>query len=404
MIPFSPPRIDDKTIEEVKETLLSGWITTGPKTKLFEKHISSYCGHKRTICVSSATAGFELMMNWFGVGRGDEVIIPAYTYCAIANAVVHLGAKPVMVDVDDDFTISPEKIRESVTSKTKVIIPVDVGGYPADYKRIYDIINEKKIKEKFCPDNDVQKGLGRILVISDAAHSLGASIEGKKVGILTDITIFSFQATKNITTCEGGAVCINLPKPFDCDKIYKQIAIKSLHGQTKDAYSKTKGNSWRYDILEAGYKSNMTDLQAAMGLVELKRYESDMLPKRKYIFNKYYNALKDKKWAILPPADNSKNKSACNVFMLRVSGVNEQQRDEIIKRVYNDGASLNVHYIPLPLLSFYRELNYNIENFPKSYELYSNEISLPIYYDLTDGNVDFIINSLVRNIESVLGV
>ncbi len=402
MIPFSPPRIDNKILEEVKETLLSGWITTGPKTKLFEEHITKYCGHERTICVNSATAGLEIVLSWFGVGKGDEVILPAYTYCAIANAVVRLNAKPVMVDVEDDFTISPDEIKKAVSSKTKVIIPVDVGGYPADYTRIYEVINDLNIKKKFRPSNNIQKEIGRILIIADAAHSLGATYEGKKTGSLADITVFSFQATKNITTSEGGAICLNLPKSMDCDEIYKKITIKSFQGQTKDSYSKTKGDSWRYDVLEAGFKSNMTDLQAAIGLVELQRYEDDMLPKRKYIFNKYYSLLKDKEWAVLPPADSAQRKSSNNFFMLRIKGADEQIRDEIIKKVYEDGASLNVHFIPLPLLTLYKKLNYKIEDYPKSYELFCNEVSLPIYYDLTDENIDFIINSLIKNVDSVL--
>ncbi len=402
MIPFSPPRIDKHIIEEVKDTLLSGWITTGPKTKQFEKLITGYCGHRKTLCVSSATAGLELILRWFGVGPGDEVIVPAYTYCATANVVIHSGAKPVMVDVGDDFTISPSAIQKAVTHRTKVIIPVDIGGYPADYDQIFKIVNIKEIKEKFCPANNVQKELGRILVLSDAAHSLGASYKGNKTGTLSDITIFSFHAVKNLTTSEGGAICLNLSDNFDCDKIYNELAVKSLHGQTKDAYSKLKGGNWRYDVKEAGYKSNMTDLQAAIGLVEIKRYENDMLQKRKHIFYKYYNALKNKEWVILPPAENHFRESSFHVFLLRIKHITESQRDEIIQKVYDDGASLNVHFIPLPMLSFYKKNNYDIKDFPKSYELYSNEISLPIYYDLTDENIDFIINSLIKNTENIL--
>src|SRR5688500_16325356 len=263
MIPFSPPRIDQKIIDEVTATLKSGWITTGPRTKLLEKKITEYCGHSATICLNSATAGLELILRWYGVKEGDEVIIPAYTYSATANEVVHCGAIPVFVDVNkNDFNISVAEIKKSITSKTKVIMPVDVGGFPCDY----DEINKLAIEAKniFRPETEEHKQLGRILILADAAHSIGAGYKGRKAGCLTDISVFSFHAVKNLITAEGGAVCLNLPGPFDNTAIYQQLCITSLHGQNKDALAKMQKGNWRYDIIEAGYKCNMTDIAAAM--------------------------------------------------------------------------------------------------------------------------------------------
>jgi len=276
MIPFSPPRIDDKIIAEVNKALQSGWITTGPRVKKFESMIENYTLCKKALCVSSGSAGLELMLRWFGVGEGDEVILPAYTYAATANVILHTGAKPIFVDVGDDFNISLEKIEKAISKRTKVIMPVDVGGWPCDYDDINELVNRKVIQKKFKAANDIQKKLNRILVLSDAAHSLGASYKSKKTGALCDITVFSFHAVKNLTTAEGGAVCLNLSDKFDSLEVYKQLNIKILHGQTKDALAKTQIGNWRYDIVEAGYKFNMTDIQAAMGVVELERYESDM--------------------------------------------------------------------------------------------------------------------------------
>ena len=287
MIPFSPPRIDQKIIDAVNETLRSGWITTGLKTKLFEKRLTEYGGQKATLCVSSATAGLELMLRWFGVGQGDEVIVPAYTYAATANVVEHCGAKVVFVDSDEDFLLSLKATEHAITSNTKVIIPVDIAGFPCDYDGINALISQPGIHRRFYPSCKEQEMLNRILVLSDAAHSVGASYKGKRTGTLTDITVFSFHAVKNLTTAEGGAICLNLPEPFNNDTLYKSLNVKSLHGQTKDALAKSHAGSWRYDIIEAGYKYNMTDIQASMGLVELDRYDEDMLVKRKQILDAY---------------------------------------------------------------------------------------------------------------------
>jgi dTDP-4-amino-4,6-dideoxygalactose transaminase len=277
MIPFSPPRLDQKTVDAVTEVLLSGWITTGPKTKEFERRLTDYVGCKKTICLNSATAGLELVARWFGLKEGDEVIVPAYTYCSSANIVLHCGATPVLVDIDEkDFNVSIANIREAITERTKIIVPVDVSGWPCDYKEINEMVASDEIRNTFVPETPEQEMLGRILVMSDAAHSIGAWYEGKRTGSLTDVTVFSFHAVKNLTTSEGGAVCLNLPEPFDCDQIYKNLNMKSLHGQSKDALAKTQVGNWRYDVVEPGYKCNMMDIQAAIGLVELDRYQETL--------------------------------------------------------------------------------------------------------------------------------
>ena len=273
MIPFSPPRIDRKIIDEVVSALQSGWITTGPKTKKFEKDIAAYCGAHNVLCLNSATAGLEIMLRWFGVKEGDEVIIPAYTYSATANVIIHCGATPVLVDVNaNDFNINIQNIKKAITSKTKVIMPVDMAGLPCDYKAINELVNNSDIKKLFKPNNSIQQTLGRIMILSDAAHSFGANYNGLKTGICTDVSVFSFHAVKNLTTAEGGAIVLNFPAPFNNEEIYKALCIKTLHGQNKDALAKTQKGNWEYDIVEAGYKFNMPDILAAIGLVELERY------------------------------------------------------------------------------------------------------------------------------------
>lgn len=401
MIPFSPPKIYDEIIDEVIDTLRSGWITTGPKTKLFEKKISDYCGNDKTLCLNSATAGLEIILRWYGVGEGDEVIIPVYTYCATANTVIHCGAKPVFVDVGEDFNINIANIKNAITSKTKVIMPVDFAGFPCDYNSINDLVNGEKIKSLFTPKTDEQKKLGRILVLSDAAHSFGAKYNNKKAGSLTDISVFSFHAVKNLTTSEGGAVTLNLPKPFDNEEVYKYLCVKTLHGQNKDALAKTKKGAWRYDVIEAGYKANMTDIQASLGLVELRNYH-ETLAKRKYIFDLYANAFKTKKWAQLPIYETEEINSSYHLFPLRIKGITENQRDKIIELIFEKEVSVNVHFQPLPLLSFYKKLGYKIEDYPQAYDNYSREISLPVYYDLSDENIAIVIKSVIDSVEEVL--
>lgn len=403
MIPFSPPRIDQLIINEVTAALKSGWITTGPRTKTFEKELAAFCGVDSVLCLNSATAGLELVLRWFGVKEGDEVIVPAYTYCATANVVVHCGAKSVMVDVNkSDFNSSIEKIRAAITDKTKVIMPVDFGGFPCHYDAINALVNEKEIKNRFQPVNDEQDKLARILVLSDAAHSLGSYYNNKPAGSLTDITVFSFHAVKNLTTAEGGAIAFNLPAPFHNDKLYQQFCVKSLHGQNKDALAKTQKGNWKYDVVEAGYKCNMTDLQAAIGLVELERYKNDTLKKRKHICDLYSKYLLNYSWAELPIFKTDNSESSYHLFPLRIKGITEQQRDEIIQGIFNKDVSVNVHFQPLPLLSFYKNLGYRIEDYPIAYDNYSREISLPVYYDLTDKQVETVANAVISSVVSVL--
>ena len=320
MIPFSPPRMDQRIVDEVVDTLWSGWITTGPKTKRFEKMLSDYGGQKSTLCLNSATAGLELVLHWYGVGPGDEVIVPAYTYNATANVVVHCGAKVVFVDSGEDFNINVDAIEKAITPNTKVIIPVDIAGWPCDYDAINALVRRDDIRSQFIAKTKEQEQLGRILVMSDAAHSIGGVYKGKKAGSLTDITVYSFHAVKNLTTAEGGAICFNMPEPFDNLQIYQRLNIKSLHGQTKDALAKNQIGNWRYDIVEAGYKCNMTDIQASMGLVEIQRYNEDMLVKRKHILDRYASALSKYPWAQIPVYETTERQSSYHIFLLRIVG------------------------------------------------------------------------------------
>ncbi len=404
MIPFSPPRIDKKTTDAVTEVLLSGWITSGPKTKEFENKLSDYSGNAATLCLNSATAGLELVLRWFGVGPGDEVIVPAYTYCATANVVVHCGATPVMVDVNEsDFTINVKNIEAAITSKTKVIIPVDFAGLPCDYDEINNLVKKSTIVAKFHTNSAEQKQLGRILVLSDSAHSFGAQYYGTKAGTLTDVSVFSFHAVKNLTTAEGGAVALNLPKPFDNKAIYEKLRVLSLHGQSKDALSKSKVGGWEYDVLDAGFKCNMTDIQAAIGLVELERYDSENLPARKRIFDAYSTELSKYKWAQLSPYFNDTKVSSFHLFPLRIKGASLAQRNEIIEEISKKEVAVNVHFKPLPLLTFYKNKGYKMEDYPVAYDNYAREISLPVYFGLSDENVQTVLGVVITAVEKVMG-
>lgn len=401
MIPFAPPRVDKETIDAVTEVLQSGWITTGPKTKLFERKIAEYCNVPFVLCLNSATAGLELALRWYGVGEGDEVILPAYTYAATANVVVHCGAVPVLVDVNkNDFNISLKEIEKKITRKTKVIMPVDFGGLPCDYKAIMAIAEGNK--GKFVATNKKQEMLGRIMVLSDAAHSFGAMYDGKKTGTLTDISVFSFHAVKNLTTAEGGAMTLNLPTPFNNEEIYKELCVKALHGQNKDALAKTQKGNWRYDIVEAGYKCNMTDIFAAMGLVELGRYDSDTLKKRRHIVERYQKAFSGCKWAELPVFKDEKRESSYHLYPLRIKNIDEAKRDAIIQKIFDKDVSVNVHFMPLPLLSFYKNMGYKMGEYPIAFDNYAREISLPVYYDLTDEQTDAVIAAVIKSVEEVL--
>ena len=397
-IPFSPPHIDDAIIDEVVATLRSGWITTGPRTKLFEQRLAEYCGIQRVVCVNSASAGLELVLRWFGVGPGDEVIVPAYTYTATAEVVLHCGAKPVMVDVNDDLLINVDQLRNAITPRTKAVIPVDIVGLPCDYVQIFEAIQQADVKQKFQPKNSVQEALGRVLVLSDAAHSLGARYQGKKTGAVADITVFSFHAVKNLTTAEGGAICFNLPGSFNPDELYHDFCVSALHGQSKDAFTKTQAGNWHYDVCSIGYKCNMTDIAAAMGLVELARYDQLVLPRRKKIFDAYYQAFNNDKRFRMPVYETAEKRSSYHVFTLFLNNATEQQRDEIIMKLAEREVASNVHFIPLPLLTAYKTLGYRIEDYPNAYKNYACEISLPVYFDLTDEQVDEVIRAVKETV------
>ena len=392
-VSFSPPYIDDAVINEVVDTLKSGWITTGPKVKALEDEICNFTNSQSVLCVNSWTSGAILMLHWLGLKEGDEVIVPAYTYCATAFAVLHAGAKPVMVDISDDLNISTDAIRNAITTKTKAIIPVDIAGWPCDYEEIMAIVKEKKINDLFKPTSKIQQQLGRILVLTDAAHSLGAKYKGQNIGTEVDVTIFSLHAVKNITTAEGGAICLNLPSPFENLELYKELRMMSLNCQTKDAFSKSKVGGWRYDIVGLGMKINMPDVNAAIGLAQMRQYHS-LLNQRKRIFEYYNSNFSNFEWAILPPRSTEIKESSYHIYALRIKDITEEQRDEMMQELANHEIAVNVHFIPMPMLSFFKEQGFNIVNYPVSYKNYSCEISLPIYPQLTNEEVDFVIETI----------
>jgi dTDP-4-amino-4,6-dideoxygalactose transaminase len=402
-IPFSPPHIKQEAIDEVVDTLQSGWITTGPKTKLFEQRITDYCGAKKTLCVNSATFGLEICLRWFGVGAGDEVIIPAYTYTATANTVAHTGAKIVMVDVNmNDFNLNLEEVKKAITPKTKVIIPVDIAGLPVDTNELISYLERDEIRSQFSASTENQEKLGRVLVLSDAAHSIGARLFGERIGKFADITVFSFHAVKNITTAEGGAIAFYLPQAFDHEKIYKEINMISLHGQSKDALAKTQKSAWRYDVLHTGYKGNMTDIQASLGLVALKYYEIDNLPRRREIMEYYQSVFEKYDWAELPVLKDEFRETSYHIYMLRINGIDVQKRDRIIDEIFETGVSVNVHFQPLPILTAFKNMGFNIMDYPVALCNYSREITLPAYQDLTDDQLKFITENVVASVEKVL--
>ena len=341
------------------------------------------------------------MLRWFGVGEGDEVILPAYTYSATANVVIHCGAKPVFVDVNpDDFNINVSNIEKAITANTKVIMPVDFAGFPCDYDEINALV--VKHKNQFKPNSKNQELLGRIMVLSDSAHSFGADYKGKKCGSLTDVSVFSFHAVKNLTTAEGGAVALNFPTPFDNTELYNYLCMYTLHGQNKDALAKTQKGNWKYDIVEAGYKCNMTDMSAAIGLVELERYDNDTQLKRKLIFDTYQAAfLKDNRFQV--PVYHTDSKTGCyHLYPLRIKGITEQQRDAIMKEIFDCDVSVNVHFIPVPAMTFYKNLGYDLKNYPVTYDNFSREISLPVFYNLTDEQTQTVINAVINSVNKVL--
>lgn len=400
-IPFSPPYIDQDVIDEVVDSLQSGWITTGPKVKALENEIKRFTGTKEVLCVNSWTSGAIMMLKWWGVKEGDEVIVPAYTYCATALAVMHAGAKPVMVDSGDDLNISVEAMRNAITPKTKAIIPVDIAGFPCDYNTIMKVVNEPEIKALFLPETENQRKLGRILVLNDAAHSLGAWYEkGIRTGSETDIAIFSLHAVKNITTAEGGAICLNLPEPFDNAALYAELRMMSLNCQTKDAFSKSKAGGWRYDIVGLGLKINMADVNAAIGLAQIRKYDK-LLKERKRVFQMYDDAFSKCDWAILPPAKKDERETSYHIYALRIKDITEEKRDAMIDEIARKGVAVNVHFIPMPMLSFFKQQGYNIADYPVAYNNYKREISLPIYPQLTDEQVRYVIDAVITAYDKV---
>ena len=390
-IPFSPPDISENEIDEVIDTLKSGWITTGPKTKAFENEITEYCGSSRTVCLSAATTALEMTLRILGIGKGDEVILPAYTYTATCSVVCHVGATPVLIDSQkDNVEMDYELMARAINEKTKVIIPVDIAGILCNYDRIYEIIEEKK--DLFSPNSDLQKIFNRIIVLADCAHGFGAVRNNKKAGNHADFTCFSFHAVKNLTTAEGGAVTWKHHEGLDDESLYKEYQIYSLHGQTKDALAKTTG-SWEYDILIPGYKCNMTDIQASIGIAQLNRYDG-LLKRRQDIIARYNDAFKD--YPFITQAHKTEDStSSGHLYLLRISGIDFNKRNEIIAKMGERGVSTNVHYKPLPLLTAYKNLGFDIEDYPNAYNLFVNEISLPLYSTLTDEEVDYIIKNLL---------
>lgn len=390
-IPFSPPDITEEEIEKVGEALRSGWITTGPMTKEFERQIAAFCGTERAVCLNSATACLELTLRVLGIGPGDEVITSAYTYTASASPVCHVGAKLVLVDtLSGSYEMDPEQLTAAITERTKAVIPVDLGGILADYDTIFSIVEDKKAL--FTPANDLQKKIGRVAVVADGAHSLGAVRRGKRSGCFADFTTFSFHAVKNLTTAEGGAATWNPTLGLDNEAIYKQYMLLSLHGQSKDALAKNKPGAWEYDIVAPLYKCNMTDIMAAIGLVQLRRYP-ELLEKR-YKLVRLYNELLSGCGVERAPHFREDERSSCHLYLARLTGKTMAQRNAVIEKMAEQGVATNVHYKPLPLLTAYKDLGFDIKDYPNAYAQFENEITLPLYSTLTEEDVRYICAAL----------
>ncbi len=402
-IPFALPVIDADVIAEVNDCLTNtGWLTTGPKVRQLEEEIKKLTGAEAALCVNSWTSGAMLMLRWFDIGPGDEVIIPAYTYSATALCVMNIGASVVMVDVKDDFNIDPAKIRAAITPRTKAILPVDIGGYPCDYDEIMALVNESFAVDRFTPNSERQRQLGRPLVLVDAAHSIGATYKGKQTGTLADATVFSLHSVKNITTGEGGCICLSLPHPFENLAEYQFLKAFALNGQNKSAFEKNQVGAWRYDIIAQGLKINMPDICAAIGLAQIRKYASELLPERKRIFEKYNEAFSKHDWAILPPYKTATKEICGHLYLLRIAGADESQRDEIIQLIAEQGVGVNVHYIPMAMLTLFKSRGYKMSDYPNTYRLYANEISLPIYNGLDDEKVAYVIQAVEDAVEAVM--
>lgn len=397
-IPFSPPDISDEEINEVVDTLKSGWITTGPKTKLFEKQIAEYCNTSKAVALNSATAAMEMTLRFLGIGPGDEVITCAYTYSASASVITHVGAKVVLVDSGkDSFHIDYDGIADAITEKTKAIIPVDIAGVMCDYDKIFEAVESKK--ELFNPSNDFQKAFGRVVVIADAAHSIGATYKGKMSGEVADFTSFSFHAVKNLTTAEGGMVTWRDIDGFDNEEIYKQYMLLSLHGQSKDALAKTDPGSWEYDIVAPNYKCNMTDIMASLGLAQFKRYP-EILDRRKEIIEKYDELLSGLDVTPMNHYDHGYASSG-HLYLLRLNGKDEAFRNDVITKMADKGVSTNVHYKPLPMHTAYKKLGFKMEDYPNAFDMYKNEITLPLHTLLTDEDIEYVVGRLKESIDEL---
>ena len=395
-IPFSPPDIGEEEINEVVDTLKSGWITTGPKTKRFENQLTAYCMSDRTVCTDSCTSALEMTLRLLGIRKGDEVIVPAYTYTATASAVCHVGATPVMIDcAPHTIQIDYERLPYLINSRTKAVIPVDVGGVPCDYDKIYDAVMSRK--NVFIPFGSLQEIFGRAVIIADAAHSLGAKRNLKKTGVLADFTAFSFHAVKNLTTGEGGAVTWIKHPDIDSDELYRQFMLLTLHGQTKDALSKVQLGSWEYDIAGPFYKCNMTDIMASIGIAQLRRFPA-MLRRRRKLIEYYNRELSDQSVSVLQHYGDTFTSSG-HLYLVKLMWQEEDYRNEIIRRLAENGVAANVHYKPLPMMTAYKRMGYDIQDFPNAYDMYKNEISLPLYSKMTDDEAQYVMETFKQVLE-----
>ena len=401
-IGFAPPPIDEDSIKAVERVLRSGWITSGPELAQFELELTSYLGTEQTLCFSSWTTACELALRWFGVGPGDDVLLPAMTYAATANIVLHCGARPVLVDVDPfERVVTLETLKAAWTPMTKVVMPVDLAGWPVDYAAISNWLKSEDICSAFQPNNPVQQQLGRPLFLADAAHSLGAKYAGQPIGQQADITGFSFHAVKNLTTAEGGALTFALPKGFELNEIAHWFRTMSLHGQSKSAFEKSKAGQWNYDVIHAGYKCNMTDIQAALGRAQLKKYP-DQLRQREIIADTYHQAFSSYSWYIAPPLRDTKRTSSFHLFSMRIKGFNRALRDELMMHLKANGIASNVHFMPLPLLSLHRNRGENISDYPNSAQAFEELISLPLHLNLSTEDVHYIRDVSADFIENAL--
>ena len=396
-IPFSPPDIRQEDIDEVVAALKSGWITTGPRTKTFEQKLSEYCHTYKTACLSAATTALELTLRILGIGPGDEVIVPAYTYTASASVVEHVGATLVLVDsAPNAFHIDPKAIEKAITRRTKAVIPVDIGGVMCDYDEIFEAVETKRSLFK-SGRNDLQKAIGRVAVIADGAHSLGARYKGRMSGEVADFTTFSFHAVKNLTTAEGGAVTWKSIEGIDDEAIYHQFMLWSLHGQSKDALAKTQKGAWEYDIVYPGYKCNMTDLQAALGLKQLERYDT-IIKRRKEIIQKYNDTFVDLPVEVMCHDTKDKHSSG-HLYLMRLKDKNSDYRNALITELAERGIATNVHYKPLPMHTAYKKMGFDMKQYPWAYTMYKNEITLPLHTCLSNEEVDY----MIKNIQAILG-